>query len=83
MLARCAVVTASALSSPLAICWMTAEAGAIQLPQDQFAMQNNQLTFMATAAQLSAAVSAQAGPAPAAAADAAAADATAPAAAGE
>lgn len=58
------------------------EAGPIQLPQDQFAMQNNQLTFLATAAQLSQAVSTQAAPADpaAAAADPAAGDAADPAA---
>ena len=60
------------------------EAGPIQLPKDQFALQNNQLTFLATAAQLSQAVSAQAGPTAAAPADAtAAADATGETAAGQ
>ncbi len=38
-----------------------ASAGSIQLPKDQMAMQNGQLTFLATAADLEAAVSAQTG----------------------
>jgi len=45
-------------------------AGPIQLPKDQMRMQGGNLTFLATAADLSAAVSAQAGAAPAATATA-------------